>query len=336
MAPGKRIPAWWWLVAVLAAVVSEVAVAISWSDAKFGTIVTLTLVLAAGYGFASQGPMSFHARYRDRAAAAAADADGQPRGLVTEADLAYLPGPLAAYIRRSGAVGKPRVTSFSARFHGRIRSGPDQSWMPFSGEQVNTYGPHPQRVFVMDATRSGLPITVLHSYGNSTATMRAKVLSLIPVVDARGPEMDRGETVTVFNDLVVLAPGAIVDAPVHWTAVDADHVRGVFTNEDQAVSAELTFNADHDLVDFISLDRLRASTDGKSFEQETWSTPLRGHRVTGDGRRVLAFGQGQWHAPQPEGLFTYVEFHIDDIAYNVDGLDGWLEATASAVAGSAP
>ena len=34
--------------------------------------------------------------------------------------------------------------------------------MPFTGKQVNTYGPRPQRVFIMDATRSGLPVTVLH------------------------------------------------------------------------------------------------------------------------------------------------------------------------------
>ncbi len=41
-----------------------------------------------------------------------------------------------------------------------------------------------------------------------------KVLSVVTLVDAAGPQLDRGETVTVFNDLVVLAPGAIVDAPV--------------------------------------------------------------------------------------------------------------------------
>ncbi len=220
--------------------------------------------------------------------------------MVTEADLADLPEPLAAYVRRSGAVGKPRVTSFYADFHGRIRSGPDQAWMSFTGKQVNTYGPRPQRVFIMDATRSGLPVTVLHSFADTTATMRAKVLSLFTVVDASGPEMDRGETVTVFNDLVVLAPGAIVDAPVRWTAVDARHVRGVFTDGDQTVSAELTFDAEHDLVDFVSEDRLRASTDGKSFDPQTWSTPLSGHRDA-DGRRVLASGEGRWHAPRPEG-----------------------------------
>ena len=52
------------------------------------------------------------------------------------------------------------------------------------------------------------------------------------------------------------------------------------------------------------------------FAPQVWSTPLDEHRDT-DGRRVLVMGEGRWHAPQPEGLFTYVEFHIDDIAYNL-------------------
>ncbi len=181
---------------------------------------------------------------------------------MTERDLAELPGPLAVYIRRSGAVQQPRTRNVLAEFHGRIRSGPGQAWMPFTGRQLNTFGPRPRRVFLMDATRSGLPVTVLHSYRDATATIRARVLSMFTVVNASGPEMDRGETVTVFNDLVVLAPGAIVDAPVRWTAVDARHVRGVFTNGDQSVSAELVFDPEGDLVDFVSQDRLRRLRTG--------------------------------------------------------------------------
>ena len=317
---GVGAPTWWWVVALCAATVSQVAIVSSWSDARVGTVVNVVLVLAAGYGFASLGSTSFHAQWRDQVAAALADIDPAP-AVVTQEDLADLPAPLAAYVRHSGAVGKPAVVSFYADFHGRIRSGPDQAWMPFTGKQVNTYGPRPQRAFIMDATRSGLPVTVLHLFADASATMRAKVLSAFTVVDASGPEMDRGETVTAFNDLVVLAPGAIVDAPVRWTAVDARHVRGDFTNGDQTVSAELTFGAEHDLVDFVSQDRLRASADGKSFTPQPWSTPLTGHHVT-DGHRVFTVGEGVWHPPQPEGPFTYLEFHLDAITYNVGSAEG--------------
>jgi len=312
-------PTWWWVVAVCAAAVSQFAIVSSWSDARVGTIVNVVLVLAAGYGFASLVPTSFHAQWRDQVEQALADFDPAP-AVVTEEDLADLPAPLAAYVRHSGAVGKPRVVSFYADFHGRIRAGPSQAWMPFTGKQVNTYGPRPQRAFIMDATRSGLPITVLHLFADTTATMRAKVLSAFNVVDASGPEMDRGETVTVFNDLVVLAPGAIVGAPVLWTAVDARHVRGDFTNGAQTVSAVLTFDAEHNLVDFVSRDRLRASADGKSFTQQPWSTPLTGHHVTG-GHRAFTVGEGVWHPRPPEEPFTYLEFHLDAITYNVDSAD---------------
>ena len=321
---------WWWAVVPLGAVVSQIAIVTSWSDAKYGTVVNLILLLAAAYGFAALGPTSFHAQFRDLAGEAVAAArHGQARWCPRKTSPS-LPEPLAAYVRRSGALGKPRVTSFFRPVPRAYPQRPGPSLMPFTGKQVNTYGPRPRRVFLMDATRSGLPVTVLHSFEDTTATMRVKVLSLFPVVDASGAEMNRGETVTVFNDLVVLAPAAIVDAPVRWTAVDAQHVRGEFTDGDQTVSAESTFNAEFDLVNFISDDRSRASTDGKSFDPLRWSTPLSAHRDV-DGRRVMATGQGRWHAPPPEGLFTYLEFRVDDIVYNLHNIDGTLGSSSPAL-----
>lgn len=308
-------PTWWWAVAGAAAVLSQFAIATSWNDAKAGTIINVLLALGAAWTLVSVGPGSFHAQFNDHVAHALAHTQpgSQP---VTEADLVGLPPPLAAYVRRSGAVGQPRVTSLRADIHGRIRSGPDAPWMPFTGEQVNTFGQQPSRAFIINATRSGLRVTVLHLYENTTATMRGSVLSIATILDASGPQMDRSETVTVFNDLVVLAPGAIVDAPVQWTSIDADHVRGVFTTGDQSVCAVLTFNAQHDLVDFTSQDRFRASADGKTFNQQAWSTPIEAFRPSG-GYRLPTTGKGRWHAPKPEGAFTYVEFHLDTIQFNV-------------------
>jgi len=43
-------------------------------------------------------------------------------------------------------------------------------------------------------------------------------------------------------------------------------------------------------------------------------------------------GEGRWQAPQPEGLFTYVEFHIDDIAYNANDLDDKLDSSPATLA----
>jgi hypothetical protein len=310
-----RAPTWWWVVALVAALVSEAAIVSSWSDAKAGTAANVLLVLAAVYGFASLGPTSFDARWRDQTADALAAASA-PSGVVTAAEVDALPAPVARYVRRSGAVGRPQVRSFYAEVHGRIRSGPDQSWMSFTGHQLNTYGAQPRRFFLIHASKSGLPVTVYHAYDDAGATMRGRVLDLVPIVDAKGPEMDRSETVTLLNDLVFFAPGALVDAPIRWSRVSDTSVDATYTRGDQTVTARLVFDEEGDLVDFISDDRMRASDDGASLTAQRWHTPM-SHHTTFRGVRILSEGQGMWFAPPPEGHFAYIDVHIDDIAYNV-------------------
>ena len=305
---------WWWLVGNFAVVVSQAVIVTSWSDAKAGTIVNVVLLAAVVYGTAANGPTSLRAEYRRRVAIALQKT--LDAASVTEQDLAALPASVAAYIRQSGAVGQPRIDNFRADISGRIRSGPAKPWMAFTGEQVNTFGANPSRSFRMDATMAGLPVDVLHIFADATATMRVKVCSLFPMVNRAGPEMDRAETVTVFNDLCVLAPAAIVHAPITWHPIDDHRSQGTFTNGVHAVTAELTFNDQHELVDFWSDDRLATSADGRTLTPQRWSTPVTAFRTL-DHRRVATFGEARWHAPAPDGQYTYLEFNLDDIDYNV-------------------
>ena len=277
-------------------------------------LLAMLLLLVAAYGFASRGPSSFEAHFRTQATDALAIASA-PSGAISDAEVDALPAPVADYVRRSGAVGQPHVRSFYAEIHGRIRGGPDEAWMPYTVRQLNTYGPHPQRFFLMNATRSGLPVRVFHAY-DEHATMRGRLLDVVPVVQAAGDQMDRSETVTLLNDLVLFAPGALVDAPIRWTNVTGTTVDATYTRGDQTITAQLVFD-NGDLVDFVSDDRMRASGDGSTFTPQRWSTPVSGYAVFGD-RRVAAQGLGRWSAPAPEGQFTYIELAVDDIAYNVN------------------
>lgn len=304
----------WWLTGAAGVVASQLAIAGSWGDARVGTAANAALLPVVAYGAATLGPWS--ARARLRRAVAEADALLPPVGVVTEADVAALPPPVAEYVFRSGAVGQPRVANFRAHIHGRIRGGPHDPWMPFTGEQVNTFAPDYRRVLYMDATMKGVPVDVLHRYVGPSATMRVTALGLVPIVEAAGPEMDRAETVTLFNDLCILAPGALVDAPVTWEQLDDHRVRGTFSHGAHTVAAVLVFDHEHRLVDFVSDDRLRASRDGSHFVRQRWSTPVGGYHTV-DDREFATVGEGHWHAPDPEGEFTYLDFHVDDLAYNV-------------------
>ena len=316
----------WWPIAAVAAGVSQLVILTSWSDAWAGTVPNVLLALAAFYGYRSHGTGSARSRYRrwsaELLAAVRADAkDERLRRPIGEDDLAVLPAPVAAYVRDSGAVGRPPVVGFRAAIHGRIRSDTNAPWMKFTGEQVNTFGPHGGRLYYMDATMKGLPVDVLHAYRGAHATMQVSVASIHRMVDAAGPEMDRSETVTLFNDLCLLAPAALASAPVTWSPAtgpdDGDEqghqrVRAEFTHAEHTVTAELVFDAGHRLVDFVSDDRSRSAPDGRSFTRQRWSTPIV-RWGEADGRAFVAEGIGRWHPP--DGAVDYVEFMVDDIVY---------------------
>ena len=301
----------WRVSGAVGVVLSQTVILTSWNDARTGTVVNVLLLAALGYTFASRGPTSYRAEYQRRTAAALRESHSGPGAVVTETDLAHLPDLVAGYVRRSGAVGQPRVWSVHARIHGRIRAGANARWMTYTGEQVNTFGPAPSRYFWMDATLFGLPVDVLHVFAGPAATMRVKLCSVVPMANAAGPDMDRAETVTLFNDLCILAPSALIDAPIVWQPTDDNHARGIFTNGAQTVTADLTFN-DGDLVDFVSDDRMSMSRDGSTFTPQRWSTPVRDYRTFGS-RRLATHGEGRWHSTDPQGQYAYLEYNLDAI-----------------------
>jgi hypothetical protein len=223
-----------------------------------------------------------------------------------------------AYVRASGAVGQPQVVDFRANFRGRIRAGASEPWMEFVADQVSVYEQQtPSRLFFMDATMKHLPVDVLHRFVGEAATFRVRLLSAVTMADAKGPEMNRSETVTLFNDLCLLAPSQLIDPAIAWEVVDAQHVRAHYTRGHETVSAELVFDATTgDLVDFVSDDRFAASSDGKAFIPRRWRTPVRGYRAFGP-RRLMSVGEARWEPAA--GGFTYVELELVGIDFNVLG-----------------
>jgi hypothetical protein len=196
--------------------------------------------------------------------------------------------------------------------HGRIRSGPEARWMALSAEQHNFFD-QPARSFYLNASMFMLPVQGYHRYVGPSATMRVKAAALMPVVDMSGPEMNQGETVTMFNDMCIMAP-ALIHPAIRWVPVDAHTVKASFTNAGITVRAELSFNDAGELTNFWSDDRYQASPDGQSTKLVRWSTPVGGYRSFGPFR-LPSGGEGKWH--EPDGEYAYIELAIDDVQYNV-------------------
>lgn len=226
---------------------------------------------------------------------------------ITEADLAPLPAAVQRYLRQVGVVGQPRVEAFRVRMSGRIRGAADAPWMPFMAEQQSTIDP-PRRLFFMQARRSGLPVDGLHAYDEHGATMRIRLLSMVPVVDLKGPQLTATETVTVLNDIAIMAPAALIDPSIRWREIDARQVEATLTIGPHTVRGVLVFDASGALADFWSDDRPALAPDGVTLLPQRWSTPV-GRYLQQGPFRLASRGQGRYEAPS--GAYAYIE--LDDI-----------------------
>jgi hypothetical protein len=175
-------------------------------------------------------------------------------------------------------VGRPHVHNFRAHFTGQIKSKPDGAWMSMKAEQYDFFD-EPARLFLMQASLYGIPFEALHLYLGPSATMQVKVASLVEVVDARGPKMNQSETVTLFNDMCLLAPASLIDANAEWQERDEHTVLAVFRNAGNTIRAELTFDSNGDLAGFASGDRFQ-SADGVTYRNLPWSTPVRDYAIS--------------------------------------------------------
>jgi len=307
-------PRWFWLVGIVGLTASQIAIVSSWGDARFGTVPNVLLLFGVIHGAFAWGPFGLRAEYeqlvRDGIAQAASNA--RP-GNITEADLAVLPPLVQRYLRFAGVVGTPRVHGFRARLTGRIRGSATAPWMPFVAEQHNFYDP-PRRYFWIEATRGGLPLDGLHAYGEADASMRIRLLSLLQVVHVSGPQMMRGETVTLLNDMCIFAPGSLLDPSIRWRERDARSVEATYTNGPHTIRAVLVFDDAGALVDFRSDDRPALAEDGKTMLPQRWSTPVRDHRAMGP-YRLASRGEARY-APA-SGEYAYLEVEVREVTTEI-------------------
>lgn len=277
----------------------------------------------AGGATAAEGPVSMslpsflRAGRRSLEAAWESRVEAELRGrplaaapLLREEDLDHLPPPVQRFIRRSGAVGRPRVQRFRAGMAAEMFRKPGAGPMPATSEQLN-FTASPARLFFMKARMFGLPVQVLHVYAGAAATFQVRLASLVDLVDEKGDVLARAETVTVLNDLCFFAPGALVDPRLAWMPIDERTAAVAFANGPHRVAATLHFDGEDRLVDFTSDDR-PALRDGKLVPAR-WSTPIEAYREVG-GLRLPTRGAAVYR--YPEGDFTYGRFRLEAIAYD--------------------
>jgi hypothetical protein len=218
-----------------------------------------------------------------------------------------LPEPARRWLAHAVPPGTPLWSSVELRMRGRIKLG---AWRPFSAREVLA----PPRGFVWAATTrlAGLPITGFDRYSSGTGEMRWRLLGLVPVMTAAGPDVTRSAAGRLAGEGTVWLPTAFAGA--RWTSgPDPDSAVATWHIGDQDESVQLRVGPDGALVEGL-LHRW-GNPDGRPFARYPFRVTVEAEHTFG-GLTVPSVVRASWSpGDQPPSAGEFFRAEITGATY---------------------
>lgn len=230
--------------------------------------------------------------------------------IVTEGMLAGLPEPAQRYLRYAGVVGRPMVDTVRVRQECRMRPAPNGFSFRLTAEQW--YAVEPPG-FIWDAIVpvAGVPLVRgRDGYLDGRGMMTIKAGSMVPVVDAAGPETDQASLTRYLSEMPWF-PSAFLRERVTWEAIDDATVRVSIVDGERRASGTMTIDPEGRLVEFRSE---RHAMVGDGFELRPWSAPTYAYGKF-EGLRLPVRGAAVWTLPDGT-TFPYIDVEVTEMAYD--------------------
>jgi hypothetical protein len=250
--------------------------------------------------------------FLDEASAAIAASPRQPAGPIGEADLAGLPPPVAAHLRASGVVGRPRASVARIRHGGRFLASKEIGWKPIQGDYVITTGSPAFLWYGRIHMVPLVPVVARDGFALGRGRMLVKAFGAVPMADVRGPAMDQAGFDRLLAELT-LVPTALLPGPhLRWEPIDERSARAHLALGD--LRASMVFRRDPATGE-TSLEMQRGHQEGDRIVPRTFRTRASGEPLVAPGgvalpRRI----EGTWILP--EGELQYVDFVLEEAAFD--------------------
>jgi hypothetical protein len=302
-----KVPSWW-SVALVGIIISQALIFTYWSEAKYGTIANVILLLPV---LAAFGADRFSAAVeRDRSALLAAAQEARP----PVRDPNGLPPPVRRWLSACGVMDRsePIRTVFLTQ-HLRMRLTPEQqTWYDGEASQLFSLEP-PAFSWAVRVTMNPL-VTV---YGQDVlmareAELQMGLYGLWPVSQVSdNPKIDEAALQRYLAEITWF-PSAALSPYIEWESVDRRRARATITVGGLAAEGLFEFDEGGRFVRFTT-ERYR---DPASGERTTWIAEADEYGEFG-GITVPTRMHATWKLP--EGDWTWVHIEVTDLRYTHGG-----------------
>lgn len=158
-------------------------------------------------------------------------------------ELDGLPEPVQRHLRFAIAPGTPLSTAVRLRMRGRIKLG---AWLPFKAHQLLA----PQRGTVWTARIAGV-INGSDRYAAGIGAMDWKIVGLIRLVHAEGPDVSRSSAERAAGEAIWIPTVLLPRFGVRWTADDDRTITARFHVDGRPVRVEYRIAGDGRITSLV-------------------------------------------------------------------------------------
>ncbi|MCF7823292.1 MAG: hypothetical protein K9N35_03890 [Candidatus Marinimicrobia bacterium] len=234
--------------------------------------------------------------------------DDLEKQMITQEAIQHLPAPVQRCLEFSQVIGTPRVKKVELQQRGLFKIAADKPWAPFKAKQWFKVD---QAAFEWKVNMKMAPF--LHVRGvdrldEGKGQMKIRLLGFIPLVNAKGPEIDQGSMTRYLSEMIWFPQGFLEDQ-IQWEAIDDSSARAILTFGDKSVDGVFHFDAQGRVCAF-TCDRY--ATEGKEMVLRPWRASVYEYGER-DGIMMGTKAKVTWE--RPEGDYTYIDLEITELKY---------------------
>lgn len=229
---------------------------------------------------------------------------------ISEDRLLRLPPPVLRWLHlsRSLDTAKP-IRSVMISQEGMLRTKPEGRWMPFRAKQHSLLD---TPSFIWKArirAAPGITICGRDLYLNGRADMLIKLMGVLKVGYAHGPEINQGSLVRYLAEMVWY-PTAALSPYVTWEAIDDDMARAYISYEDINASGIFYFQKTGEPIRFVAQ---RYKEAGGTCTLEEWEVRMGTYKKF-QGILIPSQGEISWNLRT--GAFHWFRFEVKEARFD--------------------
>ena len=299
----------WWLSGLLAVLLSQSLIINHWTDAKFGTLANIIILLAVLIGYSGY---RFTNKIQEERTVILQNSQSVEEQILTQKGIADLPPIIQKWLTSSGIIGKRPISNIYLTQELQLKMKPGQEdWYKGTAEQYFTVDPPAFHWDINTKMNPFLSVVGRDKFENGKGEMMIKLLSFLPVANAANDPKVNQATLQRFLAEIIWFPSAAMSPYIQWETLSEVSAKATMDYKGTIGSGEFHFDTNGNFKKFVAM----RYQDAKASEPTEW-TVIATKIEKRNGVDIPVECEAAWTLDSCK--WTWLKVKIKDITYNLE------------------